>query len=396
MNWLIRQLRNFITGSPSSEPDAAGSARDREISGDVGATDSGDRYEAYRRASGVVGRAQLLGIVALFLFAVQAGTFVTFFSVFGVGLMIGVSAFAVGGLVGFVFGIPRSLQEPSATPSTPAPDPAEPGAELASQRARYAGNTSLEQISDWLTKILVGVGLTQLANIPSALSSLGETFAPALGGFAASPVVGPLEVVFFGTGGFFLGYLWTRLRLGPLLAASDDEMKAAQQRLERRAAAAVTDLRKVPEPAPASAATARRTSSYRLATCCGSTINQGAIRGDRPIAAAGHPVTTKTSTEEALAELTTHPERYGVVITDMARGLDRRAAYTLLKELRDRDIQIPVVIYAGAGAGSAERNAEARDRGAIGSTDSPIRLFEMVARALQTQAAKGTDSEPST
>ena len=177
----------------------SGSTRDREGSGDVGATDSVDRYEAYRRASGVVGRSQLLGIVALLLFAVQAGTFVTFLSVFGVGLMIGASAFAVGGLVGFVFGIPRSLQEPLATPSTPAPDPAEPGAEVASQRARYAGNTSLEQISDWLTGILVGVGLTQLANIPSALSSLGETFAPALGGFAASPVVGPLEVVFFGT-----------------------------------------------------------------------------------------------------------------------------------------------------------------------------------------------------
>ena len=193
--------------------------------------------------------------------------------------MIGVSAFAVGGLVGFVFGIPRSLQEPLATPSTPAPDPAEPGAEVASQRARYAGNTSLEQISDWLTKILVGVGLTQLANIPSALSSLGETFAPALGGFAASPVVGPLEVVFFGTGGLFLGYLWTRLRLGPLLAASDDEMRAAQHRLERRAAAAVTDLGKVPEPAPESQQLPRRSSRYRLARCFGSTINQAAIRG---------------------------------------------------------------------------------------------------------------------
>ena len=311
--------------------------------------------------------------------------------------MIGVSAFAVGGLVGFVFGIPRSLQEPLATPSTPAPDPAEPGAEVASQRARYAGNTSLEQISDWLTKILVGVGLTQLANIPSALSSLGETFAPALGGFAASPVVGPLEVVFFGTGGFFLGYLWTRLRLGPLLAASDDEMRAAQQRLERRAVVAVTDLRKVAEPAPESAATALpeqqlpprhvlwvddqpRGNSWEI-----DQLQQQGIR-----------VTTRTSTEDALADLSANPKEYGVVITDMARGFDRRAGYTLLKGMRDRDIQISVIIYAGAGAGSAERNAEARDRGAIGSTDSPIRLFEMVARALQTQAAKGSDSEPST
>ena len=328
MNRLIRQLRSIITGSPSSEQDAAGSTRDREISGDVGAADSDYRYEAYRRASGVVGRAQLLGIVALLLFAVQAGTFVTFLSVFGVGLMIGVSAFAVGGLVGFVFGIPRSLQEPLATPSTPAPDPAEPGAEVASQRARYAGNTSLEQISDWLTKILVGVGLTQLANIPSALSSLGETFAPALGGFAASPVVGPLEVVFFGTGGFFLGYLWTRLRLGPLLAASDDEMRAAEQRLARRAAAAVTDLGKVPEPAPESAAAA---SAGAAATASPRALGRRSTKrqfvGDRPVAATGHPRNHQDVNRGRACRIVGEPE--GVRRRDHRHGARSRSASRL-------------------------------------------------------------------
>ena len=82
------------------------------------------------------------------------------------------------------------------------------------------------------------------------------------------------------------------------------------------------------------------------------------------------------------------------MITDMARGFDRRAGYTLLKGMRDRDIQIPVVIYAGAGAGSAERNAEARDQRRYRKHGQSDRLFEMVARALQTQAAKGADGQP--
>jgi len=52
--------------------------------------------------------------------------------------------------------VPRSLQEvPSAN--------GQPG---------YSGNTNLEQISDWLTKILVGVGLTQLREIPGQVQRL--------------------------------------------------------------------------------------------------------------------------------------------------------------------------------------------------------------------------------
>ena len=227
---------------------------------------------------------------------------------------------------------------------------------------------------------------------------MGETFAPALGGFAASPVVGPLEVVFFGTGGFFLGYLWTRLRLGPLLAASDEEMRAAEQRLSRRAVAAVTELRNVPGPAPESAAAAapeQQQPPPREVLWVDDQPSGNAWEIDQ-LQQQNIRVTTKLSTEEALAELSANPGRYGVVITDMGRYGDRRAGYTLLKAMRDHGIQTPVVIYAGPGAGSAERNAEARDRGAMGSTESPIRLFEMVGRALQTQAPTGPERKPGT
>ena len=45
---------------------------------------------------------------------------------------------------------------------------------------------------------------------------------PPLGGFPGSTVLAPLELVFFGIGGFFLGYLWTRLYLVSLYVESDE------------------------------------------------------------------------------------------------------------------------------------------------------------------------------
>ena len=101
---------------------------------------------------------------------------------------------AGGGLVGFVFGIPRLLQD--ASPAPQAPDGTGANARPTDGAAPYGGNTSLEQISDWLTKILVGVGLTQLANIPDGLNSLGEFLAPGLGNLPGAEVFSIGLVVF--------------------------------------------------------------------------------------------------------------------------------------------------------------------------------------------------------
>jgi hypothetical protein len=46
---------------------------------------------------------------------------------------------------------------------------------------RYLGNTNLEQVSDWLTKIIVGVGLVQIGRIVPALSKLAESMKAPLG-----------------------------------------------------------------------------------------------------------------------------------------------------------------------------------------------------------------------
>ena len=53
---------------------------------------------------------------------------------------------------------------------------------------------------------------------------------------------------------------------------------------------------------------------------------------------------------------------FEVVITDMGRGLDRTAGYTLLDRLRKTGIQTPVLIYAGSAQPSGRAVEPARGR----------------------------------
>jgi hypothetical protein len=77
-------------------------------------------------------------------------------------------------------------------------------------------NTNLEEISDWLTKILVGVGLTQLTEMPEKFWGAAGRFVGALGGQAGSIAVQAVAtalILHFLATGFFFGYLLTRLFL---------------------------------------------------------------------------------------------------------------------------------------------------------------------------------------
>ena len=357
-------------------------------------------FASYRRMSRIVLAAQAAGLAAVLLFSLQTTSPVTLAAVASVGIMIAVAGFATGGLFGFVFGIPRSLQEPARPPATTG-DAADPDADERAARAarvRYAGNTSLEQISDWLTKIIVGVGLTQLANLPGALGAFGELMGPPLGGFPGSTVLAPLELVFFGIGGFFLGYLWTRLYLMSLYVESDE---AAQRKMERAAelrAIATDAARKANAKDAAQRAieqgstlpTARDVPSAGPAAAASETVRNVLWVDDQPehnqgeIAALngrGFSVTTKRSTDEGIAELKSNPDRYSLVISDMARPPDRRAGYTLLNEMKKNQIEIPLIFYVGSAA--PELDVQARAAGAVGSTNSPIRLLDLVNRVVR-------------
>jgi CheY-like chemotaxis protein len=85
-----------------------------------------------------------------------------------------------------------------------------------------------------------------------------------------------------------------------------------------------------------------------------------------------------TSTDEALEKI--DRQRFDAIISDMGRPPDARAGYTLLDRLRSRGDQTPFIIYASSR--DPEHVAEARRHGAIGCTNNPNELFEMVLSTL--------------
>src|SRR5690348_6489679 len=130
------------------------------------------------KALQVLSRVILLGLLGTATYGLHASNVSESVAFAVVGVMIGVAALFIGGLLGFVFGIPRTLQDIHAELKTLDQDVSQIGRD---HGIDYRANTNLEQISDWLTKILVGVGLTQVTVIPSKLQQVADAAAPALG-----------------------------------------------------------------------------------------------------------------------------------------------------------------------------------------------------------------------
>jgi hypothetical protein len=165
----------------------------------------------------------LVGLGGVFLFAAQAGSLGQYFGVVGVAAMVAGAALLAGGLLGFLFGIPRTQ------PQVQEPAEAEEGEESSEGRmASYQANTNLEQISDWLTKILVGVGLTQLASLPDWLNRYSVFISDGLGGFDSSSLFGVALLGYFLVCGFLIGYLWTRLYMAGALRQADISILGAR------------------------------------------------------------------------------------------------------------------------------------------------------------------------
>jgi hypothetical protein len=68
----------------------------------------------------------------------------------------------------------------------------------------------LEQVSDWLTKIIIGVTLTQLGRIAPALSKFADSIKAPLGGLSSSGDFGLGLAISYAALGFFYLYLWSR------------------------------------------------------------------------------------------------------------------------------------------------------------------------------------------
>lgn len=151
-----------------------------------------------------------LGIGGSLIYVSQVPSAVRW-TVFATALGIAAAAFLTGGVVGLLFGIPRTVQ--SSAPST--------------VDKQYEGNTNLEQVSDWLTKIIVGVGLVQIGRVLPALAKLGENLKVPLGGQPSSAAFGLALTISYTLLGFLLFYLWSR-------TGFHEELSYILSRLSRR------------------------------------------------------------------------------------------------------------------------------------------------------------------
>jgi CheY-like chemotaxis protein len=95
--------------------------------------------------------------------------------------------------------------------------------------------------------------------------------------------------------------------------------------------------------------------------------------------ALGIQFTISKSTDDALERL--QRKHYDVIISDMARPPEQQAGYTLLEKVKAMGLTTPFIIYAGSKR--PEHIAEARRRGAFGTTNDPQELFEYVVTALK-------------
>lgn len=150
------------------------------------------------------------GLTAMALWAdgAKVATGVQFTAFFGADLLVAAAAASVGALLGFVFGIPRTLDPASRAAVATATSQGGAGA---ASNAIMAANTNLERISDWLTTLLIGATLVQIKDIAAWIGNLGRGLLQ--GGATANDAIIPVIVIYFFTLAFLGVYLITRLYL---------------------------------------------------------------------------------------------------------------------------------------------------------------------------------------
>ncbi len=165
-----------------------------------------------------------MGLFCIFLQAIRFEGGPGFLAVAMTGFMLAGASLLVGILVGFLFGIPKS-QQPNSGEGTGAENGAGAVSSISGEgdvsELRYRPNTNLEQISDWLSKILVGAGLTQIHSIGSGLKDLSQSVGKGLGDAEFGPPFALAIIVAYLICGFLGGFLWARLFLPRAMAQAD-------------------------------------------------------------------------------------------------------------------------------------------------------------------------------
>jgi hypothetical protein len=109
----------------------------------------------------------------------------------GVGMMTSIAALISGFLVGFLFGIPRVVSSGELR-------------QTSKDTGAYTPSSNLAEVSDWLTKLLLGAGLVQLTRLGGPIGDLIDHVAAGLQ--VTPPGHGPSEAAVVMAGAILLGF----------------------------------------------------------------------------------------------------------------------------------------------------------------------------------------------
>lgn len=345
--------------------------------------------------------------------------------------------FCVSGmLLGFLFGIPRSL--PSGTVNAAPPD------ELANGKSRptdepppasadaatgnpsntlFLGtptpmeiNSNLVEVSDWLTKIIVGVGLIELKSLPGSARSMAAFIAPSLATDTptAMAIVGGI-MLFFSVHGFLIGYLLTRIYLSIMIKRADSLVKNESVRLESGKEIEVTELSRLQQKSldDMQEAVTQLLLAHPPDGAAAVTALAAAPTAQRPVSLVlwldDHPrnntllmeqlerenikVDQAVSTRQALAML--QQKHYALFITDMARVENGRrvkdAGVRTVREVRQAQPALPIIVYCNKDT-LASYGTEAQAAGARFITTSGTSLLASVNKLIHEQ--RGNEAQP--
>jgi tetratricopeptide (TPR) repeat protein len=146
-----------------------------------------------------------LGIIGYSLNLQKAGWKILFLFI-----LIASASYISGFFFGFLFGIPRRNTD---------------------KESNYNLSTNLGDISDWLTKIIIGLGLIEIKKIPDFLMSIGNYIQTSVGAEDSVKIFSVCSIVYFSIFGLYYGHNYTRLFLSGLLKEADDNLLQRQIKL---------------------------------------------------------------------------------------------------------------------------------------------------------------------
>lgn len=157
----------------------------------------------------------LTGIIVILIYSIGFSK-ARIAETFGIAFFTSGSSFLTGCFLGLLLGIPSPTRMNDDLTKEEINESSDSKLELEKVQLIRENNNNLGQISDWLTKIFIGIFLSQISSIPSFLRNIGNSI-------SSSIYYDKEELVRMGTFffvgiiiyylycGFFSGFLWARI-----------------------------------------------------------------------------------------------------------------------------------------------------------------------------------------